>query len=55
MLRQDLRINPDNGWALTGLWIILNKKGNKQEATKIKSALDALGNQHDFNKIGPVF
>lgn len=55
LLKQDLKINPDNGWALTGLWIILNKKGNKQEATKIKKALDALGNQHDFNKNGPVF
>ncbi|MGL6269306.1 MAG: tetratricopeptide repeat protein, partial [Chitinophagaceae bacterium] len=55
MLRQDLRINPNNGWALTGLCIILNKKGNKKEATNMKNAVAALGNQHDFNKNGPVF
>ncbi len=55
MLREDLRINPDNGWALIGLWITLNKKGSKKEAVTIKKALESLGNQKDFNKNSPVF
>jgi tetratricopeptide (TPR) repeat protein len=54
-LREDLRINPDNGWAFTGLWITLNKKGSKKDAATFKKSLDALGNQKDFNKNSPVF
>jgi len=55
ILRKDLKINPDNGWALSGLWITLNIKGNKKGAASIKNALDGLGNQKDFNKNSPVF
>jgi tetratricopeptide (TPR) repeat protein len=55
ILWEDLRINPDNGWALTGLGIALDKKGNKKEASTIKKSLDKLGNQKDFNKKSPVF
>jgi tetratricopeptide (TPR) repeat protein len=55
LLQEDLRINPDNGWALTGLWITQNKKGSKKEAASTKKALENLGNQKDFNKNSPVF
>jgi tetratricopeptide (TPR) repeat protein len=55
LLREDLRINPDNGWALTGLWITQNKKGSTKEAGSTKKALENLGNQKDFNKNSPVF
>lgn len=55
VLKKDLVINPNNGWALTGLWISLNKKGLKTEANAVKKSLEALGSERNFNKNGPVF
>ena len=55
MLKKDLIFNPDNGWALTGLWVALQKQGNNKEAAAVKKSLDALGKGKDFPKTGPVF
>ena len=55
VLKKDLTFNPDNGWALTGLWVALQKQGKNKEAAAVKKSLDALGKGKDFPKTGPVF
>ena len=55
LLRKDLIFNPENGWALTGLWVALQKQGKNNEAATVKKSLDALGEGKVFPKTGPVF
>jgi tetratricopeptide (TPR) repeat protein len=55
VLKKDLSFNPDNGWALTGLWVALQKQGKNKEAAEVKKSLDAIGIGKDFPKTGPVF
>jgi tetratricopeptide (TPR) repeat protein len=35
--KEDLVINPHNGWSLTGLTIALQKQNKKEEAAKVKA------------------
>ena len=40
MYREDLRINPDNGWALYGLAKSLSAQGKKREAGETEARFE---------------
>jgi tetratricopeptide (TPR) repeat protein len=55
VLNKDLMINPNNGWALTGLKIASQHAGNAADMAKIDQRLNAAWKIKDLNIEKPVF
>lgn len=53
--KEDLVINPHNGWSLTGLAIALEKQNKKTEAAKIKAEATTAFARADIKITGSVF
>ena len=53
--KEDLIINPYNGWSLTGLAIALDKQNKKSEAAKIKAEATTAFTRADLKIINSVF
>ena len=52
---QDLKINPNNGWSLTGLATALSKQGQKNKAMKVKQQAAKAFSQSDVEITNSVF
>lgn len=55
VLQQDLRINPNNGWALTGLQLVYQSTGNTIALQKVKKQLKAAWKIKDTQIDRPAF
>jgi tetratricopeptide (TPR) repeat protein len=53
--KEDLKINPNNGWSLTGLATSLLKQGKRSEATDIKQKAAKAFSNSDVQIISSVF
>ncbi|HZF65519.1 MAG TPA: hypothetical protein VEZ55_13575 [Chitinophagaceae bacterium] len=53
--KEDLRINPNNMWALGGLIKTLNGQARKTEASKVQQQLKSAKERSDVNPVGSVF
>ena len=53
--REDLKINPHNGWSLTGLATALNKQGKKTEAATTQALAAKAFERSDIKIITSVF
>ncbi len=53
--REDLRRNPDNGWALYGLCLALNAQGNGPEAAAVKQQFDRAWARADTALVASAF
>ena len=48
VFREDLRRNPNNGWALYGLAVALTAQGKKDEASAVRKDFDAAWTDADI-------
>lgn len=55
VLKDDLAVNNENGWALYGYWQALVKQQNKIEAAWMKKRFDKAFSKADINLTAPVF
>ena len=55
VLKKDLIFNPDNGWALTGLWVALQKQGKNKESADSKKITGCIRKGEGFSKNRPCF
>lgn len=55
VLNHDLFINPNNGWALTGLQLAYQHTGNTAQLTKVRQQLTAAWKIKDMKIDAPVF
>ena len=55
ILQKDLQNNSENGWALFGLWQILNTENKNTEAAKMMTRYKKAFDKSDVKLYGPVF